>query len=134
MGDESTLWKEGHTPNKGVVYRRLMGTLFGAQGGLTSQMLVPGAGGKAIVDLDHGDAVGHGAYDLTQVTAHTLGLIDHGDARVIFGGVDALVRAILTGHHALVAANAGLGVDLGDRFVVQIQIAPTGDAGDRASH
>ena len=40
-------------------------------------------------------------------------------------GVDALMRTVMTGDHTAITADALVGVNLGDRLVVDVEIAPS---------
>src|SRR5207248_1654219 len=98
----------------------------------------------SILDLDHADAAGNGTYKRTEVAADTfvfeyLGhmLQRHSVAKITGGPLfhpDTLVRAVFAGDIAEIAADAFLGVDPGDDFVIQVEVAPVFDAGDRLTH
>src|SRR5579863_8383868 len=89
----------------------------------------------------HRDAAWHRANQRAQVAAHALLFQHHGDVlgqaamaqiaiRTLFYA-DALVRAIFASNVAEVATYAFCCVNLGDDFVVQIEIAPVVNARDR---
>ena len=95
-------------------------------------VLVPGRRREAVVDLDHRDAARHRADDLAEVAADALGLVDDRHAASPLRiRVDALVRAVVAGDHAELAADALVGVDLRDGLVVEVEIAPLGEAAAR---
>ena len=97
-------------------------------------------------ELHHRDAAVDGAHQLAKVASYTFGLIDPrdagageltdgvggwslGDARIVglrraravaLAGEDALVRAVLAGRHAELAADALVLVDAGDELVVEV--------------
>ena len=91
-------------------------------------------GGPAGVDFFHRDAVLHRADQRAQIAAHAFFFDDarhvHAEAVGIFlccrrlVRLDALVRAVLAGDVAELAADAEFGIDLRDDFVIQIEVAP----------
>ena len=87
------------------------------------EVLIPGRGGEAVIDLFHRDAPLDRTDDLAEVTADTLALIDMRDPRP-FSRVNALMRAIMASDDAELTADTFTLIDLGDDLIVQIEVTP----------
>ncbi len=95
-------------------------------------VLVPARRSKTVVDLLHRDASGNGTNDFAQVAAHAFVLVDDRNALIAFlRREDALVRTVLTGHDAVITADALIVVDLRDNLVVHVEVAPLREARER---
>src|SRR5579883_101980 len=80
-------------------------------------------------DLRHRDALVDGADQRAEVAAHAVLLDDDGlAARLARVEDDALVRGVVAGDEAQVAADALGVVDLGHRLVMQVEVLPLHDA------
>jgi hypothetical protein len=79
---------------------------------------------------DHLDAARHRTHDLAEVAADTLGLVHEGHPG-IGAGVNTLVGPVVAGRDTQLAADALVGVDLGDRLVVEVELTPLAVGRDR---
>ena len=107
--------------------------------------LFPGHRRQAGVDFLHRDAAVHGADERAQIAAYTFLFDDSRDVNfhavgivfavgvVLRGAFDALVRAVFAGDVTELAADAKAGVNFGDDFVIQVEVAPIHYVGDRAA-
>src|SRR5260221_735646 len=88
-------------------------------------VLAPGRGLLASRLLDHRDTTIDRADEHAEVAADALGFVDDRNAvAVAHFKIDALVRAVPRGDVTEFAADAEVGIDLGDDSVIEVEVAP----------
>ena len=93
---------------------------LGTNGFAFHQVLVPRCFREAVVDWHHRYALVYRADNLTEVTTYTFTFVNDRNNALKRIWMNTLVGSIMTSHHAAIAADAFIGINLGNGFIVEI--------------
>src|SRR5207302_7255215 len=106
---------------------------------LPRSIVLPAYGRVVILHLSHRNTILHRTHGRAQIAAHA-GLLDDLHHRTTFPvsrfpsqTPNGLVRSVLTRRPAQLALDALVLIDVGEQVVVEIEILPLRDAGERAA-